>query len=59
MGRFLYYAVRQGVVSGVYDFWKECKFLVRGYYYVVYKGFNYFNEAERFVRGESVSCCSL
>lgn len=54
MGRFLYYAVRQGAAPGVYDSWKECEPLVRCHNFAVYKGFNCLADVERFVRGESV-----
>ncbi len=44
-----YYAVRTGLVPGIYTSWDECKANVHGFPGAVYKGFKSLEEAEAFI----------
>lgn len=46
------YAVRQGVVPGIYTTWADCEKQVKGYKGAEYKSFKDPKEAERYVFGE-------
>jgi viroplasmin and RNaseH domain-containing protein len=50
--KYRFYAVRQGIVPGVYRTWAECELMVKGIKEARYKGFNSLDEAEAYVRGE-------
>lgn len=44
-----YYAVRKGIVPGIYETWEECKANVTGYTGAEYKSFKNLEEAELFI----------
>ena len=46
-----YYAVRQGVVPGIYENWDACKAQVHGYKNASYKSFPSYEEAKAFLEG--------
>ena len=46
-----YYAVKNGIMPGVYETWDECRNLVHGYPGAIYKSFPTRAEAETFVYG--------
>ncbi|WP_409227967.1 ribonuclease H1 domain-containing protein [Gudongella sp. SC589] len=48
MAKF-YYAVKKGLVPGIYNSWEECKNQVHGFPGAVYKKFNSKSEAEGFL----------
>jgi len=50
MAKF-YYAVKKGLVPGVYQNWEECKNQVHGFPGAVYKKFNTMDEAQAFIGG--------
>lgn len=49
-----FYAVRKGLVPGIYDNWPECQLNINGYPGAEYKGFKTKEEAESFMAGESL-----
>mgnify|MGYP001482509203 FL=1 len=46
-----YYAVKNGLRTGVFNTWEECSKQVKGYSNAVYKKFSTYDEALRFVNG--------
>lgn len=50
-----YYAVRKGLMPGVYDSWDECKSQVHGFPGAEYKSFSTLEEAKNFVQEEKNS----
>ena len=48
-----YYAVKNGILPGVYESWDECRNLVHGYPGAIYKSFPTRAEAECFVYGDA------
>ncbi|MGM0396999.1 MAG: viroplasmin family protein [Bacillota bacterium] len=48
MGKY-YYAVKNGLVPGIYDTWDQCKEQVHGFPGAVYKKFTTLKEAEEFI----------
>lgn len=47
-----YYAVKQGIVPGIYKTWSECQEQVKGYKGAIFKKFTSEEEAKTFVYGE-------
>lgn len=54
MAKNKFYAVRKGLVPGVYLTWPECEQNVKGFPGAVYKSFPTMPEAEAFVKGDGV-----
>lgn len=50
-----YYAVKHGLVPGVYESWEECKAQVTGFSNALYKSFNSKEDAERYLKGDRES----
>jgi ribonuclease HI len=48
-----FYAVKKGIVPGIYMTWQECKQNVNGFSGALYKSFNTKEEAELFLQGEN------
>lgn len=53
MAKIKFYAVRKGLIPGVYDTWDECKSQVDGFSGAEYKSFGTFEEAEAYIKKES------
>ncbi|MDO5725489.1 MAG: ribonuclease H family protein [Tissierellia bacterium] len=49
----MYYAVKKGLVPGIYNTWDECKENVEGFSGAVFKKFKTYAEAEKFLNIES------
>lgn len=49
-----YYAVKNGVVPGIYTTWPDCEAQVKGFKGALYKSFGTLEEAEKYVYGESL-----
>ncbi len=47
-----YYAVKKGLVPGIYNTWDECKANVHGFSGAIYKSFKTIEEAEAFIGGD-------
>ena len=45
-----FYAVRRGVVPGIYKTWKECEAQVKGFPCNEYRGFRTLAEAEAYMK---------
>lgn len=53
-----YYAVRVGKTPGIYLTWDDCKAMVDGYPGAKYKSFTSLEEAESFVKGDTLETAS-
>ena len=49
MAKNKFYAVKRGLVPGIYESWDECKVNVIGFPGAIYKGFPTIKEAEEFL----------
>lgn len=49
-----YYAVKEGMVRGVFETWKECEQSITGYPRAIYKSFNDRDSAEEFLASEKI-----
>jgi ribonuclease HI len=47
-----YYAVKKGLVPGIYNTWQECQQNINGFSGAIYKSFNTIEEAELFINEE-------
>lgn len=52
---YSYYAVKKGVNPGIYGSWPECSQQTQGFKGALYKGFNTFEDAQKFISGENVT----
>ena len=48
-----FYAVKQGIKTGIYTSWEECKLNVIGYSGAIYKSFDTFKQAEEYINQEN------
>ncbi|MGI6072185.1 MAG: viroplasmin family protein [Lachnospiraceae bacterium] len=48
-----YYAVKKGLIPGIYDNWEACRVQVEGYSGAAYKGFATLDEARKYLESEN------
>ena len=53
MAKKKYYAVKVGLIPGIYNTWDECQEVIKGYPGAEFKGFATKPEAEAYMRGET------
>ena len=54
-----YYAVKNGRIPGIYKTWEECKEQVIGFSGAEYKGFQFLEEAENYLKGNAKSISTI
>ena len=54
MAKKKFYAVREGLQTGIYESWQECQAVIDGYSNAEYKSFSTREEAERYMNGIDV-----
>lgn len=52
MAKKKYYAVKEGMVRGIFESWKECEQAVKGYPRAIYKSFSRRELAEEFLNSD-------
>ena len=45
-----FYAVKKGVIPGIYESWNDCKLQINGYSGAIYKSFSTYDEALRYIQ---------
>lgn len=55
----MYYAVKNGYKIGIFNSWKECEMQVKGFKHAQFKKFSTLNEAENFLKNETVKTYNI
>lgn len=54
MSKKKYYAVKEGMVRGIFETWDECKQSISGYPRAIYKSFPSREQAEEFLNSNKI-----